>query len=180
MGYSCCSFTFGQGEKRILDARVPQDRIGAVYDKIAPIYDIWGKLTESRARNRAIELADIKDGQTILEVAVGTGLAFFEIVKRNLNGKNIGIDLSPGMLEKAKKRIGPLKAKDCSLELGTAFHLNIEDESIDTLLNNYMFDLIPFEDMDRIVSEFRRVLKKGGRLVLVNMTRGRALREWAV
>jgi ubiquinone/menaquinone biosynthesis C-methylase UbiE len=172
MVYSCCGFTFGQGEKKILDARVPQDRIGAVYDKIAPIYDIWGKLTESRARNRAIELADIKDGQTILEVAVGTGLAFFEIVKRNLNGKNIGIDLSQGMLEKAKKRVRRLKAKNYSLELGTAFHLNIEDESIDTVLNNYMFDLISFEDMDRIILEFRRVLKKAGRLVLVNMTEG--------
>jgi ubiquinone/menaquinone biosynthesis C-methylase UbiE len=172
IGYSCCGITFRYGEKRSLDARVPQDRIGAVYDKIAPIYDPWGKLTESRARNRAIALADIQDGQTILEVAVGTGLAFFEIVKRNPNGRNMGLDLSPGMLAKAKKRVGLLKAKNYSLDLGTAFHLNMEDASIDTLLNNYMFDLIPFADMDRIVLEFKRVLKEGGRLVLVNMTAG--------
>ncbi len=59
------------------DARISQNQIGAVYDKIAPIYNIWGKLTESRARNRAIELAEIKDGQIFLEVAVGTGLAFY-------------------------------------------------------------------------------------------------------
>ena len=76
-----------------------------MYDRIAAIYDIWGKLTESHARNRAIELAEIKDGQTILEVAVGTGPAFYEIVKRNPNGTNAGIDLSQGMLEKAKKRV---------------------------------------------------------------------------
>jgi ubiquinone/menaquinone biosynthesis C-methylase UbiE len=56
------------------------NRIGSVYDKIAPIYDIWGKLTESHARNRGIELAEIVDGQSILEVAVGTGLAFYEKV----------------------------------------------------------------------------------------------------
>jgi ubiquinone/menaquinone biosynthesis C-methylase UbiE len=87
------------------DARISQNQIGAVYDKIAPIYDVWGKLTESRARNRAIELAEIKDGQIFLEVAVGTGLAFYEIVKRNPNGTNTGIDLSQGMLEKAKKRV---------------------------------------------------------------------------
>ena len=54
-------------------------------------------MTESRARNRAIELAEINDGQTILEVAVGTGLAFYEIVKRNPNGTNTGVDLSLGM-----------------------------------------------------------------------------------
>lgn len=58
-----------------------QNKIASIYDSIAPIYDIWGKLTESRARNRAIELAEINDGQSILEVAVGTGLAFYEIVK---------------------------------------------------------------------------------------------------
>ena len=40
------------------------------------------------------------------------------------------------------------------------------------LVNNYMFDLIPFDEMDKILAEFRRVLKKGGKLVLVNMTKG--------
>ncbi|NIV98777.1 methyltransferase domain-containing protein, partial [Candidatus Saccharibacteria bacterium] len=65
-----------------------------------------GNLTESRARNRALELAEIQNGQKILEVAVGTGLAFYEIVKRNPDGTNIGIDISAGMLEKAQKRLG--------------------------------------------------------------------------
>lgn len=162
----------GIQKKEALDARVSQDKIGAIYDRIAPVYDIWGKLTETRARNRAIELAQIKDGQTILEVAVGTGIAFCELVKRNPHGTTIGIDLSPGMLEKAKKRASRLSEGNYSLDPGTAFDLSVEDESIDTLVNNYMFDLIPFEDMDNIILEFHRVLKKGGKLVLVNMTAG--------
>ena len=172
ISYSCCGITCRKQDKNALDARVSQKQIGAVYDRIAPIYDIWGKLTESRARNRAIELAEIKDGQSILEVAVGTGLAFYEIVKRNPNGINTGIDLSKGMLEKAKKRVNRISSANYSLSVGTAFNLSVEDESIDTLVNNYMFDLIPFEDMDKILMEFKRVLKKGGRLVLVNMTKG--------
>jgi len=168
---SCCGIHCKEGQKA-LDARVSQPQIKEVYDRIAPIYDIWGKLTESRARERALELAEIKDGESILEVAVGTGLAFSEIVKRNPNGINTGIDLSPGMLEKAKKRVSRISTGNYSLSVGSAFNLSVEDESIDTLLNNYMFDLIPFEDMDKISMEFRRVLKKGGRLVLVNMTEG--------
>lgn len=92
-------------EKEKLDAKVPQDEIGHVYDRLAGIYDIWGKLTESRARNRAIELAEIRNGQNILEVAVGTGLAFYEIVKRNPDGINIGVDLSKGMLKKDGKLV---------------------------------------------------------------------------
>lgn len=170
--FSCCGITCCHQDKNALDARVSQDKIGSVYDRIAPIYDIWGKLTESHARNRAIELAEIKDGQTILEVAVGTGLAFYEIVKRNPNGTNIGIDLSQGMLEKAKKRVRQLTEATYSLDVGTAFDLSVENESIDTLVNNYMFDLIPFEDMSIILTEFKRVLKEDGKLILVNMTEG--------
>jgi ubiquinone/menaquinone biosynthesis C-methylase UbiE len=169
---SCCGIHCCKEGQKALDARVSQAQIKAVYDRIAPIYDIWAKLTESRARGRALELAEIKDGESILEVAVGTGLAFCEIVKRNPNGINTGIDLSPGMLEKAKKRVSRISSGNYSLNVGSAFNLSVEDESTDTLLNNYMFDLIPFGDMDKILVEFRRVLKKGGRLVLVNMTAG--------
>ena len=43
------------------------------------------------------------------------------------------------------------------------------------LVNNYMFDLIAFDDMDTILEEFKRVLKKGGKLILVNMTEGESL-----
>ncbi len=175
ISFSCCDVTCCKKEKKALDARVSQNKIGSVYDRIAPIYDIWGKLTESHARNRAIELAEIKNGQTILEVAVGTGLAFYEIVKRNPNGANTGIDLSQGMLTKAKQRVSQLSEANYSLDIGTAFDLSVEDESIDTIVNNYMFDLMPFEYMDKIIMEFRRVLKKDGKLILVNMTEGERL-----
>jgi ubiquinone/menaquinone biosynthesis C-methylase UbiE len=171
ISFSCCGISCC-GNNQDLDARVGQEDIKGVYDKIAPIYDVWGKLTETRARNRAIALADIQNGQTVLEVAVGTGIAFCEILKRNRGGRNIGIDLSPGMLARAKKRVRRLPASSYSLEIGSAFNLNAEDETIDTLINNYMFDLISFDDMDKIILEFKRVLKSGGRLALVNMTEG--------
>ncbi|NOT05094.1 MAG: methyltransferase domain-containing protein [Anaerolineales bacterium] len=161
-----------QSSNKKLDARVPQSEIGRVYDEIASVYNMWGRLTETKARSRALELAEIQDGQHILEVAVGTGLAFYEIVRRNPHGRNLGIDLSKGMLEKAKQRLQILGSANYSLQVGTAFHLQEEDESMDTLVNNYMFDLIPFEAMGRILAEFKRVLKKGGKLILVNMTEG--------
>ena len=47
----------------------------------------------------------------------------------------------------------------------------MENHSIDILFNNYMFDLISFDHMDLIIDEFSRVLKPGGKLVLVNMTK---------
>jgi len=62
-----------------MDAKVSQSQIPGVYDSLSKTYDIWGKLAETRARNRALELADIKDGQNILEVAVGTGWDFMRL-----------------------------------------------------------------------------------------------------
>jgi len=165
-GISCCRDTVP------LDARVSQEEIDRVYDKIANVYDIWGNLTESHARNRAIKLAAIEDGQDILEVAVGTGLAFYEIVKRNPHGQNIGIDLSKGMLAKAQSRLEKVAGATYSLKTGTAFDLPVQTDSLDLLVNNYMFDLIPYGEMDKILMEFMRVLKTGGKLILVNMTEG--------
>jgi ubiquinone/menaquinone biosynthesis C-methylase UbiE len=105
-------------------------------------------------------------------VAVGTGLAFQEIVKRNPRGENTGIDLSRGMLEKAKNRLQKTGKANYFLGLGTAFDLPAAAASIDLLFNNYMFDLLAYEDMDKVLDEFRRVLKPGGKLVLINMTLG--------
>lgn len=155
-----------------LDARVPQSEIPRVYDRIAGVYDIWARLTESRATARALELAAIEDGKSVLEVAVGTGVTFREIVTKNPNGQNVGIDLSAGMLAKAKSRMRDLSGANYRLETGTAFDLPVQSDSIDILVNNYMFDLIPYADMDRVLDEFSRVLKTDGRLILVNMARG--------
>ena len=155
-GFTCC-----QGGKEALDARVSQKDIVPLYDSLSGVYDFWGTLAESRARKRAIELADIKDGQNILEVAVGTGLAFYEVVRRNRNGQNLGIDISRGMLDKARKRLGKLSQENYELKLGNAFHLPAKNEQFDLLLNNYMFDLIAFKEMDAILDEFKRVIKNG-------------------
>lgn len=157
------------------DARVPQDEIAALYDRLAGVYDIWSALTESHTRKRALELAGIRDGQRILEVAVGTGIACFEIVRRNPHGLNVGLDVSQNMLNRASKRLKQLTVTNYILAIGTAFSLPLKDRSIDLLMNSYMLDLIPFDDMGKVLSEFRRVLREGGRMVLVNSTIGR---EW--
>ncbi len=154
------------------DARVTQEEIGTLYDGVAWFYDVWAGLTETRARKRALEIADVQDGQSVLEVAVGTGAVFAELVRRNPDGKNIGIDLSPKMLAKAKRRLQMLPEGNHSLDIASAFALPVDSSSIDLLMNNYMFDLIAYEDMDKVLAEFRRVLKPAGRLVLVNMTIG--------
>jgi len=173
---SCCtpdSPTSDRSQKQSEAAPVPQEEIGALYDSLAPAYDAWAFATESKARKRALELARIQDGEVILEVAVGTGLMFERILQRNLHGKNMGIDLSEGMLAKAKERARKHADADYELSLGNAIDLPVESESIDLLINTYMFDLLSEEDTAKALSEFARVLRPGGRMVLVNMAHGR-------
>ena len=155
----------------LLEAKLPQKDVGKLYDRTAWFYDIWASLTESKAQKRAIEIAEVQNKTTILDVAVGTGRLFRKIVKQNPDGKNYGIDISQGMLEKAKMNLSKQTNKIYSLEIGSAFDIRMDDGSVDILFNNYMFDLISFDQMDNVINEFARVLKPGGKLVLVNMTK---------
>jgi ubiquinone/menaquinone biosynthesis C-methylase UbiE len=160
-----------------VDARVSQEDIRRMYDRMSRFYNLWARVAESKARRRALELAAVRDGQSVLEVAVGTGLAFEEIIKRNPHGRNSGLDISEGMLSRARQRLSGHGKANYELKLGSAFDLPYPGNHFDLLLNNYMFDLIPFEAMGRILEEFRRVLKPEGSLVLANMAVPRSWRD---
>ncbi len=155
----------------ILDARIKKNDVPKIYKKVASIYDLWGQLTESKARKRCLELAEIQDGETVLEVAVGTGMAFVEILRLNPKGQNEGVDLTEAMLSRAKQKAQRLGVKNYSLKTGDAYHLGYADDSFDLVINNYMFDLLPEDDFSVVLTEFKRVLRPSGRVLVVNMTK---------
>ena len=155
-----------------LPAKIKQTDVPNLYKATAPVYDLWGRLTETKARQRCLELAQIRDGEAVLEVAVGTGLTFAEILKRNPTGRNEGIDLTPAMLERAEQKAAQIGARNYQLRVGDAYHLEFADNTFDLVVNNFMFDLLPEKDFSVVLAEFKRVLRLGGRLVLVNMAQG--------
>lgn len=73
-------------KQEILEARYTRQEIVRKYNWIAPIYDLFGILMESKARQRTLEIAAIRNGEKVLEVALGTGLKFVEILERNPKG----------------------------------------------------------------------------------------------
>ncbi len=156
----------------MLTARLGKQDVAKLYAHMAPVYDLWGALAESKAREKALALAAVRNGESILEVAVGTGPLFREILKANPEGSNIGIDLTPAMLDKARAKVRHLGAQNYQLALGDAYDLEFPDDRFDLVMNSYMFDLLPEREFPRVLAEFKRVLKPGGRLVLVNMTKG--------
>jgi ubiquinone/menaquinone biosynthesis C-methylase UbiE len=154
------------------DASISQSQVSDLYRKIAPGYDLWARLTETKARDRCLELAAIQDGESVLEVAVGTGLVFERILRANPSGRNEGVDLTEAMLIRAKKRAATSGVENYGLGIGDAYALDFANDEFDVLVNNYMFDLLPENDFETILAEFKRVLRPGGRLALVNMTAG--------
>lgn len=161
----------------IAPALLDKDAVRGVYERIAPLYDAWALLTETRARRACLDLARVRDGESVLEVAVGTGMTFAELLARNPSGRNEGIDLTEGMLRRAQERARRVGRGAFHLALGDAYALDFPEASFDLVVNNYMFDLLPEEDFPRVLAEFHRVLRPGGRLVLVNMTKGERLQH---
>ena len=159
-------------EQQILEARYTHQEIVQKYNRIASIYDLFGLLMESKARGRAIELAEIRNGEKVLEVAFGTGLNFIEILKRNPSGRVEGLDASAKMLERTEKRIAKVGHRNSNLQLGDCRHLPFEDNQFDVVMTQYLLDILPVEDFLPILGEFKRVLRQGGRLVIVHMTKG--------
>ena len=142
------------------------------YRSAAPIYDLWARLTESKAATIAFEMARVKPGQTVLEVAVGTGLFFARLVAANPTGRNEGVELSPAMLSRAQARLDAMGTDNCHLQTGDARQLPFPEATFDLLVNNYMLDLLPEEDFGPVLAGFARVLKPKGRLVLSTMAPG--------
>jgi len=160
-------------DQEILDARLTHEEIVQKYNLIAPIYDLFGILMESKARQRALEIAAIQNGEKILEVALGTGLNFVELMKRNPQGWVEGIDISMKMLERTRRRASKTGLQNYTLYLCDCRHLPFEDATFNVLMNQYMFDILPVEDFIPILLEYKRVLKNGGKIILVNMRKGK-------
>ena len=136
------------------------------YDFIGARYD-WFGFYEARAKLRALDLLDLTPGQCILNVGLGTGMESLAIQeKTNPDGTVFGIDLSFAMLQVAHQR--RLEAL-CQADVRW---LPFANQIFDRLLATYVLDLIPACDLADILINFHRLLKPGGRLVLLSLTDG--------
>jgi ubiquinone/menaquinone biosynthesis C-methylase UbiE len=154
--------------ERLTDAdRATQNaRRRRAWDKQAEGYDkqiTWFERRVLGEENR--EWACSRAQGAVLEVAIGTGL---NLPFYGTNAKVSGIDLSPAMLEIARKRAAEL-GREVNLREGDAHDLPFANSTFDTVVSTYSLCNIP--DVGRAVGEMKRVLKDGGRLILVDHIR---------
>jgi ubiquinone/menaquinone biosynthesis C-methylase UbiE len=143
-------------------------RTRRVYDTLAPVYPMSTFLFHSRAHRCALDYSGIRDGMHVLEVATGSGEMFRRIVRANRNGSTVGVDLSPNMAARTQKSIRrafPQARTHC--QAVDARHMPFRDASFDAVVCCYLLELLSAEDIIRTLNEFHRVLRAGGRLILV-------------
>jgi demethylmenaquinone methyltransferase/2-methoxy-6-polyprenyl-1,4-benzoquinol methylase len=145
-----------------------EPQVRAMFDRIAGFYDVMNSVMTAglhhRWRARAVDLADVGPGSHVLDVASGTGDLAIALASRVAPGGDvIGSDFSEEMLERARK-----KAPGLTWEWGNALDLPYASARFDAATVG--FGARNFSDLDQGLSEMARVVKPGGKVVVLEIT----------
>ena len=136
-----------------------------MFDRIAGVYDLMNAVMTAgmhqRWRERAVELARVGPGSRARDVATGTG--DLAVALRTAGAEVVGCDFSEEMLERARR-----KEPSARFEWADALALPYEDDSFDAATVG--FGARNFSDLGRGLREMARVVRPGGRVVVLEIT----------
>jgi demethylmenaquinone methyltransferase / 2-methoxy-6-polyprenyl-1,4-benzoquinol methylase len=145
-----------------------EGQVRAMFDRIARVYDLMNSVMTAglhhRWRERAADLAAVGPGGRALDVACGTGDLAIELARRvGPTGTVVGSDFSEAMLERARQ-----KSSAVTWEWANALELPYPDDGFDAATVG--FGARNFSDLDRGLAEMARVVRPGGRVVILEIT----------
>jgi demethylmenaquinone methyltransferase/2-methoxy-6-polyprenyl-1,4-benzoquinol methylase len=156
----------GSAEAR--SGTLEEEQVRAMFDRIARVYDAMNSVMTAglhhRWRERAVDLAAVAPGASALDVACGTGDLAIALARCvGPAGSVIGADFSEAMLERARD-----KSAAVAWEWANALELPYADDRFDAATVG--FGARNFADLDRGLAEMARVVRPGGRVVVLEIT----------
>jgi ubiquinone/menaquinone biosynthesis C-methylase UbiE len=145
----------------------------AFYNKIARVYDLLAESSEQPMRETGLKLLAAAPGEAILEVGFGTGHSLVELARAvGPQGRAYGVDLSEKMLEATQALLAREHLSDrTELHCNDAARLPIADATLDGIFTSFTLELFDTPELPQVLAEWRRVLKPGGRLVVVAISK---------
>ncbi len=143
------------------------------YDRASRWYRFVEEPFERRAVAVGLDLLRAGQGERVLELGCGAGGALVALARAvGPDGRVAGLDLAPGMIRQAAARVRRAGLADgAQLRVGDAMAIPFEDSSFDALFAAFTLELFDTPEIPLVLAECRRVLRPGGRIAVVSLSR---------